>query len=108
MLPSKMGNMANRRALYQQFAGDRGDNNLGDPARWTEADEANLEERRNAPIEIGDTAYGRFEAGQKRDAKRAYRKMTLAEKESFRRKMAEIDKADVADGQSPPFDSTPI
>jgi hypothetical protein len=24
VLPSKMGNMANKRALYQQFAGDRG------------------------------------------------------------------------------------
>ncbi len=32
VLPSKMGNMANKRALYQQFAGDRGDDNLGDPA----------------------------------------------------------------------------
>ena len=31
LLPSKMGNMANRTALYQQFAGDRGDNDLGDP-----------------------------------------------------------------------------
>mgnify|MGYP006188633329 CR=1 FL=1 len=30
VLPSKMmGNMANKRALYQQFAGDRGDDNLG-------------------------------------------------------------------------------
>ena len=57
---------------------------------------------------MGDTAYGRFEAGQKRDAERAYQKMTLAEKESFRRKMAEIDEADVANGQSPPFDPTPV
>jgi len=84
VLPSKMGNMAIKRALLQQFAGDRGDYYLGDPARWTEADEANLEELRNAPIEMGDTAYGRFEAGQKRDAERAYQKMTLTEKESFR------------------------
>ena len=64
-------------------------------------DEAKLEERRNAPIEMGDTSYGRFEAEQKRDAERAYRKMTIAEKESFRWKMAEIDEADAADGQSP-------
>jgi len=56
VLPSKMGNMANQRALYQQFAGDRGDDDLGDPPRWTEADEANLEERRNTPVEMGDTA----------------------------------------------------
>jgi hypothetical protein len=54
---------------------------------------------------MGDTAYGRFEAGQKRDAEQAYQKMTLAEKESFRRKMAEIDKADAADEQSPSIQS---
>jgi hypothetical protein len=44
------------RALYHQFAGDRRDDDLGNPARWMEADEANLEERRNAPIKMGDTA----------------------------------------------------
>ena len=59
-------------------------------------------------LEIGDTAYRRFEAGQKRDAERAYQKMTLAEKESFRRKMAEIDKAHANDGQSPTSNPPPI
>ena len=108
VLPSKMGNRANKRALYQQFAGDRGDDDLGDPAGWMEADEANLEELRNVPIEMGDTAYGRFEARQKRDAKQAYQKMTLKEKESFRWKIAEIDKADADDGQSPPSNPTAI
>ncbi len=108
VLPSKMGNMANKRALYQQFVGNRGDDNLGDPARWMEVDKANLEELRNAPIEMGDTTYGRFEAGQKRDAERAYQKMTLAEKESFRWKMAEINEADADDGQSPPFNPTTV
>ena len=29
---SKMGNMASRRVLYQQFTGDKGDNDLGDTA----------------------------------------------------------------------------
>ena len=57
---------------------------------------------------MGDTAFGRFEAGQKRDAERAYQKMTLAEKESFRRKMAEIDEADTDDGQSPPTNPSPV
>jgi hypothetical protein len=74
-----------------------------------EADEANLEARRNAPIEMGDTAYGRYEAQQKRDAKRAYQKMSRAEKESFRqKKMVEIDEADAGDGQSPPTSPTPV
>ena len=41
---SKMGNMASKRgALYQQFSGNRGDGNLDNLARWTEAEEANLE-----------------------------------------------------------------
>ncbi len=55
-------------------------------------------------------AYVQFEAGQKRDAERAYRKMTLAlaEKESFRRKMAKIDKADTNDKQSPPSNPMPL
>jgi len=57
---------------------------------------------------MGDTAYGRFEAGQKRDAEQAYQKTTLAEKESFRRKMAEINEADANDGQSPPSNPTPV
>ncbi len=105
VLPSKMGNMANRRALYQQFSGNRGDDDLGDPPRWTEADEANLEEPRNALIEMDDTSYGCFEAEQKRDAERAYRKMTVAEKESFRRKMSEMDKADADNEQPPPIRS---
>ena len=55
---------------------------------------------------MGDTAYGRFETGQKRDAERAYQKMTLTEKESFRQKMAEINKADADDEQSPPSNPT--
>ncbi len=71
-------------------------------------DKVNLEERINAPIEMGDTAYGRFKAGQKRDAEQAYRKITLAEKESFRQKMAEIDKADAGDKQSPASNPTPV
>ena len=29
---SKMGNMANKQELYQQFAGNRGDDDLGNPA----------------------------------------------------------------------------
>ena len=40
--------------LYQQFAGDRGDTNLGNPVQWTEANEEALIMLRDAPIEIGD------------------------------------------------------
>ena len=99
---------ANKRALYQQFTGNKGDKDLGDPAQWTEADEANLEERRNAPIEMGHTTYGRYKAGQKRNAEQAYQKMTPAEKESFMWKLAEIDKADANGRQSPLFNQMAI
>ena len=105
---SKMGNMASKRALYQQFVGDRGEDDLGDPACWTEADDDHLEALRIAPIEMGDTAYGRFEAQKKRDVEIAYQKMSAKEKESFKRKMAEIDETGAGDRQSPPPSPTPV
>ena len=105
---SKMGNMASKRTLYQQFVGDRGEDDLGDPARWTEADDDHLEALRIAPIEMGDTAYGRFEAQKKRDVEIAYQKMSAEEKESFKRKMAEIDETGAGDRQSPPPSPTPV
>jgi hypothetical protein len=73
-----MGNMVSKRVLYQQFADDQGDNNLSNHASWMEADKANLEARQNAPIKMSNTTYGRFEAQQKRDAKRAYQKMCVS------------------------------
>ena len=42
------------------------------------------------------------------DAEWAYQKMSRAEKESFRMKLAEIDKADAGNGQSPPPTPTPV
>ena len=105
---SKMGNMASKRALYQQFVGDRGEDDLGDPARWTEADDDHLEALRIAPIEMDDTAYGRFEVQKKRDVEIAYQKMSAEEKESFKRKIAEIDKTGAGDRQSPPPSPTPV
>jgi hypothetical protein len=81
-----MGNMASKRVLYQQFVGDRGEDDLGDPVRWTEGDNDHLEALKIAPIEMGDTAYGRFEARKKRDVEIVYQKMSAEEKESFKQK----------------------
>ncbi len=54
---SKMGNVANRRLLYQQLAeGDLKEVNI--PAPWTEIGKAELIELRDAPIEMCNTAYG--------------------------------------------------
>jgi hypothetical protein len=105
---SKMGNMASKRVLYQQFVGDRGEDDLGDPTCWTEADDDHLEALRIAPIEMGDTAYGRFEAQKKRDVEIAYQKMSAEEKESFKQKMAEIDEMGAGDRQSPPPSPAPV
>jgi hypothetical protein len=105
---SKMGNMASKRVLYQQFVGDRGDDDLGNPACWTKADDNHLEVLRIAPIEMGNTVYGRFEAQKKRDMEIAYQKMSAKEKESFKQKMAEIDRTGATDGQSLPPSPTPV
>ena len=79
------------------------------PAPWTEIDEAELIALRDGPIAICDTAYGRFEEQKKRDVEAAaYQKMTAAEKEVFKRKMAEYDAADANDGETPPPTPTPI
>jgi hypothetical protein len=57
-----MGDVANRRVLYQQFAdeGEEEEDDVSIPAPWTDDDEAGLVVLRNAPIEMADTSYGRF------------------------------------------------
>ncbi len=96
-----MGNVANRRILYQQFT-EGGTEEAGIPALWTEIDKAELIPLRNAPIAMCNTAYGRFEEQKKRDLARAYQKMSTTEKEVFKRKMAEIDEVDIDDRETPP------
>ena len=73
------------------------------PAPWTKINKAELIALRDVPTEMCDTAYRRFEEQKKRDVKRAYQKMSAAEKEIFKKKMAEIDEADAGgDKESPP------
>ena len=73
MLVSTMGNVANRRILYHQFA-EGGAEEVGIvPAPWTKIDEVELIMLRDdGPIAICDTAYGRFKEQKKRDVERAY------------------------------------
>ncbi len=106
---SKMGNVANRRLLSQQFAEGDVVEEASIPAPWTDIDEAELIALQDAPIEMYDTAYGRFKEQKKRDVERAYQKMSAAEKEMFKKKMAEIDEADAGvDEESPPPTPTPV
>jgi hypothetical protein len=103
-----MGNVMNRRSLYQQFA-EGGAEEVGIvPAPWMEIDEAELIALRDGLVAICHTAYGRFEEQKKRDVERAYQKMTAAEKVVFKQKMAEYDEADADDGETPPPTPTPV
>jgi hypothetical protein len=59
----KMGNVADRRILYQQFA-EGGAEEVGIPALWTEIDEAELIALRDAPIAMCDTACPKLKASK--------------------------------------------
>jgi hypothetical protein len=90
---SNMGNsVAEKKALYKQMV-EEGGGGVDSARSWTDADEEELEELRNATITMADTAYGRFEAERKRDAIRACRKMTAEEKEEVLRIFAETEAA---------------
>ncbi len=78
-----MGNVANRRILYHQFA-ERGAEEVGIPALWTEINETELIALRDAPIAMCNIAYGRFEEQKKREVEQAYQKMSATEKEMFK------------------------
>jgi hypothetical protein len=102
-----MGNVADRRILYQKFA-EGGAEEVGIPALWMEINEAELIALRDAPIAMHNTAYGRFEEQKKRDVEQAYKKMSAMEKEVFKQKMAKIDKADAGDRETPPPTPTTV
>jgi hypothetical protein len=106
----KMGNVANRRVLYQQFAdgGEEEEDNTSIPTPWMDANKVGLVALTNAPIEMTNTLYGRFLVTQKRDTKRAFQHMSPAEREAFLRMLTEINAADAKDGQSPPTNPTPV
>jgi hypothetical protein len=80
-----MGNVANRRILYQQLA-EGGTEEAGNPALWMEIEKAELIAMRDAPIAMCDTAYGRFEEQKKRDVEQVYQKMTAAERRCLNKK----------------------
>ena len=107
---SKMGIVANRRVLYQQFTdgGGEEEDNVSIPAPWKDADEAGFVALRNVPIEMADTSYGRVLATQKRGTKRAYQHMDAEEREAFLRRLTEIDADDAKDGQSTTSNPTPV
>ncbi len=104
---SKIGNVADRHILYQQFAeGDAEE--VGILASWTKIDKAELIVLRDVPIAMHCTVYGRFEERKKRNVKQAYKKMSAVEKKVFKQKMEEIDEADASNGETLPPTPTPV
>ena len=63
---------------------------------------------KDAPIEISDTVYGRYEAQKKRDVKTVYQKMYAEERESLKQELVEIDNVEAGDRQPPPTNITPV
>jgi hypothetical protein len=104
---SKMGNVANRHILYQQFS-EGGAEESSIPAPGMENNQIELNALRNAPIKMADTSDGCFLVRHKRDVEQAYQKMSAKEKVDFKQKMAKVYKAGADDGQSPLPSLTPI
>jgi hypothetical protein len=98
---SKMGNIANRCILYNQFA-KGGMEEVSIPAQWTENHQIELNALRNAPIERADTSYGCFLVQHNRDGERAYQKISTKAKVNFKQKMVEMYEVGADDRQSPP------
>jgi hypothetical protein len=105
---SKIGNVANRRVLYQQFA-EGGTEEASIPAPWTEIYQAEQDALRNADIKLSNTAHRRFEEQKKRVVGRTYAKMSAEKKETRKLRMAEIDEAGAGDEEeSTPPSLTPV
>ena len=105
---SKMGKHAKRKVLYKRIVEEGGDINvdgLGPRQTWTDANEEELEALKNDPIEMGDTAYARFEAEKKRDLMRAYRKMNPEERA---RLLQDCDEMGSNADESAPPSPTPV
>ncbi len=77
-------------------------------APWIEIDQEELDALRNAPIKLSITAYRQLEEQMKRDVKQAYGKMSTKEKETLKRRMAEIDKAGAGNMEPTPPSLTPM
>ena len=93
--------------------GARGATTRDESGRWTtqgervESDECATRWRRTAAEVRGEEAACREVSI--RDVERAYQKMSAAEKDIFKKKMAEIDEADTdVDEESPPPTPTPV
>jgi hypothetical protein len=108
---SKMGNVVAKKVLYKKIVEEGGggeEDEVSIADRWTDANEVALDTLKNAPIEMGDTAYGRYEAEKKKDIERAYKKMTAKGKSDLMRELEELDVEDANDNECTPPSPTPM
>jgi hypothetical protein len=107
----KMGDKVAKRSLYKKIVEEGG--GVKTAYSWMDANEEELEALKNAPIEMADTSYGRYEAEQKRNVVRVCRKMTPKERENLRRSLDKMDASaaaavDAADAENEPTNIPPI
>ncbi len=107
----KNGECGGKESALQKFVeeGSGGNENEASiTAWWTDANMAALDALKYAPIKIGTTTYGRFEAEKKKDIERAYKKMTAKEKHDLMQKLAKLDPEDANDDESMPPSPTQV
>ena len=91
----KMGNKPDKKAKWQAIINN--EEKIPSMPLWTDQDEAKLQSLKDKPIELGDTAFGRFVDNRKQEAAAVYSKMTKEERADLKRKMAEIDEEEEED-----------
>jgi hypothetical protein len=110
-LVSKMGNMAAKKVLYKKIVGEGSGGKKDEAsimARWMDTNEVALDALKYAPIKMGDTMNGRFEAEKKKDIEQAYKKMTAKENNDLMQKVAKLEAEDINDNESASPSPTPV
>jgi hypothetical protein len=83
---STMGNMVAKKVLYKNIMEEGGRGKADEESiasridGQTPIEEAALDTLKNPPIKMGNTAYRRYEAKNKKDIKQVYKKMMAGEK----------------------------
>ncbi len=104
---SKMGSVANRRILHEQFAeGDTEEVSI--PTPWTENNQIELNALQKCTYQDGQHLLACFLGYHKRYVEQVYQKMSAKEKVDFKQKMAEMYEWVADNGQPPPPSLTPI
>ena len=86
-----MGNEPDKKATWIAIINE--DRKIPSMPLWTDHDEANLQSLKDKPMELGDTAYGRYVDNRKQEFATVYCKMT----EEERREIDDDEEEDESD-----------